>query len=115
MIQSGLMDMEHSDEEIPRLRKEDMKDIQYKDVDISNYVGPKKPSMPFENATQNVLPDEIKEMGESSARIAESKDFEFFKSICEIPDTPEYSGFNIFLARDSGQCQQHETTRMYTL
>ena len=114
MIQSGLGENEDGDTEIPRLRKEEMKESELSDVEVLQYHGPKKPLMPAEKAKLVENTESLIGEGKASYEIALDKDLEFYKAICCIPDTPEFSGFNTYLARDSGQSQSIPTTRMYT-
>ena len=67
MVQIGpSVEREDQSGEILRVRIEDMKEMEFEDVTVFQYIGPKKPSMPIENAKQNTLPSEIEEMRKAS-------------------------------------------------
>ena len=55
MIQSGEGESQ-TDEDIPRLKKTELKDLEIEDVPLMEYKGPKKPQMPAECALQKVPP-----------------------------------------------------------
>ena len=84
MNQSKTIRSDCTDDEIPRLKKEDMKDITLEDDEVMKYHRPKNAFMPAENAKENALPPDVQLKGTNSARIAHEKDFEFFKSLILI-------------------------------
>ena len=82
MVQSAEADIDDSDGcDIPRLKREEMKNIDYQEVPLVEYQGPKNPNMPVQASFQNVQPLKVLEMGAASAKIAKEVDFEFFKDI----------------------------------
>ena len=82
MVQSAEADIDDSDGcDIPRLKREEMKNIDYQEVPLVEYQGPKKPNMPVQASLQNVQPLKVLAMGAASAKIAKEVDFEFFKDI----------------------------------
>ena len=120
MIQHGKRtdddgDDDNGNEGIPRLKRHLLKSAELRDVVPEKYIGPKKPLMPPANEVQSVLPENIASAGEASARIATQKDILFLHDITNKPTTtPEHSGYNTKLARESGQSALDETTCLYT-
>ena len=91
-----------------------MKTVEYKDVPLVEYQGPKKPMMPTKCSIQKVQSLRVLAMAAVASNIAKSKDFQFFKAIIEEPDTPEFGGFNSKLLRNAGFFPEPKTTCMYT-
>ena len=76
MIQSGLGEHEDADTEIPRLRKEEMKESELSDVEVLQYHGPKKPLMPAEKAKLVENTESLIGKRKASYEIALDKDLE---------------------------------------
>ena len=77
MIQSGEGDGQ-SEDEIPRLKQEEFKDIDLRDVAVVEYKGPKKPNMPAHSSLQKVQSLKVLAMAAVASNIASNVDFEFF-------------------------------------
>ena len=58
--------------------------------------------MPAKCSIQNVQSLKELVMAATAANIAREVDFEFFKDITDIPNSPEYSRYNNKCFRDSG-------------
>ena len=62
-----------------------MKHIEYRDVPIIEYQGPKKPNMPVRCSLQKVQSLKVLAMAAAASKIAKNVDFEFFKAITNNP------------------------------
>ena len=93
-IQFGKDIGEIVDEGIPRLKKNEIKNVVLNDINVEKYFGPKKPPMPHSDVVQEIHSPEVDRMGSSAAKIATEKDTEFFEDITCKPSTPKYSGYN---------------------
>ena len=105
---------ENSGEMIPRLKRDELKNVELKYVETVRYNGPKRPDMSAIEALQKVQSLKMLAMADATAKIASEFDFQFLKEVTITPLTPEYSGFNTKLSRESGRAQQEPTTCMYT-
>ena len=92
ITQHGVSEDEESELLIPRIKKSDVKDLDLRDVPLPEYHGPKKPNMPTNQSLQKVQSLKILAMAATAKSIGKQKDFEFFKSIATVPNTPEYAG-----------------------
>ena len=116
VIQSGENSSEdmQDDDEIPRVKKVDMKKVEFEDVPKIEYQGPKQPSMSHKDSVQNVQSLKLLASAALSLKIGKEIDFEFFKAIATTPSTPEFSGFNNRRFRDAGVSLQPKTSAVYT-
>ena len=79
--------------EIPRLKKQEIKDADLPDVSFVQYVGPKKPAIPIKQTLQHVSRLKVLATAAASRSIASRTDIQFFKCVTAEPKkTPEYSG-----------------------
>ena len=78
------------------------------------YHGPKKPEMPVNESERSVLP--LKVLAHKIILVQRSKDvdFTFLNEIISETPSPEYSGFNTRLTRESGRSMFKPTACMYT-
>ena len=96
--------------EIPRLKKQELKDADLPDVQHVPYLGPKKPIIPKKETHHNVPRLVVLATAASACFIASNNDLQFMKAISTDPDTPEYSGYNTSKARKSGQSLKNSKT-----
>ena len=82
-----------------------------KEVKVQKYDDPEKPAMPAEEALQRSSTPEMVKKGE---KITAERDIHFIKEICNTPGTPDHSGSNTRLGRETGQAQQDASVCMYT-
>ena len=54
LIHHGSTEKESNGEMIPRLKRDELKKLELKDVETVRYNGPKRPDMPEHDAVQNV-------------------------------------------------------------
>ena len=115
MVQSGgnISDDEEEDE-IPRLKKEELKDVEFEEIPKVEYQGPKQPSMPTQCSKQKVQSLKVLAMAASTVNIGKEVDFEFFRALATQDSTREFSGFNTKRFREAGVMLQPKTSSMYT-
>jgi hypothetical protein len=98
---------------IRRIKKEEMVEpIEY-EVEVQRYNGPKKPPMPQNTPKQSVQPLRILAQQEISKGRASEMDFAFLQDIVNIPDSPEYNGYNTAAARQQGLSAQPRIKAVY--
>ena len=91
------------------LRRETMKDPIKYEVQQEKYTGPKKPSMPLEQAVKQVPRLSFLATQVITAQRALENDFAFFQNIHNESNCPEYNGYNTKLNRQAGMLPQPQT------
>ena len=96
-----------------RLSKNEVKNTTPLDVNIHSYTGPRNPPMPHSEASNEVLSLRVLAHQVVSLQHAQHLDFMFLKSIISVEGTPEYNGFNVKHARETGWNTQPATHVKY--
>ena len=100
--------------EIPRFKKQEVKDADLPDVLYVQYIGPKKPVIPKKQTIQHVSSLKVFATAATARSIASKNDLQFLKDITADPEeTPEYSGYNTRNARHTGQALKKKCKTMY--
>ena len=99
--------------EIPRLKKQEIKDVELPDAPHVEYTGPKKPLIPKRRTVQHVSSLKVLASAAASRSLANQNDLQFFKDIATDTATPEYSGYNTKNARETGQGLKPKSKTMY--
>ena len=89
--------------EIPRLKKQEIKDVELPDTPHVEYTGPKKTLIPKKRTIQHVSSLKVLASAAAARSLANQNDIQFFKDIATDTTNPEYSGYNTKNARETGQ------------
>ena len=100
-------------EKVPRLTNNDMKKpIEY-DLEIVQYMGPKKPDMPESVNCQAVISDELISETKTLKARAQEIDLSFFQDMCKGKQCPEWNGYSTKITRMTGLSLHPKTKLTY--
>jgi len=102
-----------TNETIKRVRKNDMK-INQIHQEIQHYHGPKRPDMPVNECTRNVLSLKLLAKMVVIKTQASDMDINFLKDVVSQISTPEYGGYNTAIVRCQSKELKPATKVMYT-
>ena len=106
---AGLGEVSHERKTIKRQPMQDRSQSIKYDVQQESYDGPKKPTMPPEQALNHIPTLSFLASQAIAVQRAVENDFVFLQDIHAEPKCPEYSGFNTRLCREAGMLPQPKT------
>ena len=104
---------EHITNMIPRIKHEDLKNVDLTNLEVTFYTGPNRPAMPSK-VIHGVLPLKFQCNKVIITHASQEKYMMFLQAAHSSPNVPDYHGFNTMHSRESGEGIKRGIKLLYT-